>query len=279
MDLFFETCKHNETVNWVFFTDCETPINPPNNLTFIEYSFQTYKELVSSKLAINFDPDSPYKLCDIKPALGYIHADLIQGFDFFGYGDIDVVYGNIRKFYTDDVLKYHCISSHWDRLSGHLCLLKNTKLNQQAFYRIGKWRELFENPNHLGLDESKFSKIYLRHKKFPGWLRRIYSFHDRYQRSAYFKEQFSTVLFPQPWLDGSLEHPEIWYWKEGKLTNNKDKDKQFLYLHFMNWKSRRWLREQWGDEAAWESLASINHVPPGKISDGWSISQKGFYPL
>ncbi len=33
---------------------------------------------------MDFKPSSPYKLCDLKPALGFIHADRIQGFDFLG---------------------------------------------------------------------------------------------------------------------------------------------------------------------------------------------------
>ena len=47
-----------------------------------------------------FDPSDPYKLCDLKPAYGHIHERDIAGYRFFGYGDIDIVYGQISDFYT-----------------------------------------------------------------------------------------------------------------------------------------------------------------------------------
>jgi len=278
-ELYLETCKFNESINWFFLTDCEIPNATYSNVSFIEFTFAKYKALVSSKLGINFNPDSPYKLCDIRPALGYIHQDIIEGFDYYGFGDIDVVYGNIRKFYTDDILTYNCISSHRNRISGHLCLFKNTLLNKEVFFKIENWQSLFLDKNHLGIDESKLTKIYLRHKKYPEWLRKIYGFHDPYQRSCYFKEQYSTILFPHPWVDGTMEHPQLWYWRKGKLTNNKDGNREFMYLHFMNWKSSLWLRKMWGDKAAWESLDKLNYVPKENVSIGWAIGRDGFHSL
>lgn len=45
-----------------------------------------------------------YKLCDFKPTYGLIFSEYIAKYDFWGMGDIDVIYGNIRDFITEDVL-------------------------------------------------------------------------------------------------------------------------------------------------------------------------------
>ncbi|MCX4026104.1 hypothetical protein H0A36_11260 [Endozoicomonas sp. SM1973] len=279
IDLYIESCKYNPTIDWIFFSDCGPPQNKADNITIHHMSFNDYKQYISKKLEINFSCCQPYKLCDLKPSYGYIHEDILTNYDYYGFGDIDVIYGDIRQFYTEKVLTHNCISSHWDRVSGHLALFKNTELNRNAFRKIKNWQQLMGNENHFGIDESKLSKIYLRHKKYPDWLRKAYGFFSPYQKNCYFKEQYSTILTDKPWIDGTLDHPEVWFWKNGKLTNNKDADREFLYLHFMNWKSSMWLPEKHGNKAAWEDLSSINNVPLSQIKNGWSISPQGFLPL
>jgi len=278
-DLYLESCCSNSSVNWIFISDCVGPNNAPDNTQFIHTSFGDYKKLVSEKLGINFNPSSAYKLCDLKPAYGYIHQELLSSYDFWGFGDIDVIYGDIRQFYTDELLsKYNSLSSHWDRVSGHLFLMKNTSIFREAFKQIPAWKQLLEDQKHHGIDESKFSKVFLRHKKYPAWLRKIYGVTDPRQRHAYFAEQYSTILSPQPWFDGQWQHPEEWVWKNGKLHNSTD-SREFMYLHFMNWKSNTWLDKSRGKTAAWEDLSTLNHVPTGSAGKGFTINRTGFHPL
>ncbi|MEY8239675.1 MAG: hypothetical protein RPT25_04970 [Cycloclasticus sp.] len=278
-DLYLESCRSNSSVNWIFISDCAAPNNAPDNTQFIHTSFDDYKSLVSEKLGIKFNPSSAYKLCDLKPAYGYIHQELLRTYDFWGFGDIDVIYGDIRQFYTDELLsKFHSLSSHWDRVSGHLFLMKNSAIFREAFKKIPNWQQLLEDQKHHGIDESKFSKVFLRHKKYPAWLRKIYGLTDPLQRHAYFAEQYSTILSPQAWFDGQWLHPEEWIWKAGKLHNSTD-NREFMYLHFMNWKSNAWLDKSRGETAAWEGLNTLNHVAIGSASEGFSINRTGFHPL
>ena len=75
-------------------------------------------------LGIAFDAADPYKLCDLKPCLAFIHERDVADFEFFGYGDIDVVYGNIGKFYTEEIReRFSVLSTHPERLSGHFTVL------------------------------------------------------------------------------------------------------------------------------------------------------------
>ena len=44
-------------------------------------------------------------------------------YDFWGFGDMDVVLGDIRKFITDDVLSKNDVIGH----AGHMQIFKNCK--------------------------------------------------------------------------------------------------------------------------------------------------------
>ena len=48
---------------------------------------------------------TPYKLCDYKPAYGEIFAPELSGYDFWGYGDMDLVFGDLRAYFTEDKLR------------------------------------------------------------------------------------------------------------------------------------------------------------------------------
>ena len=84
-------------------------------MSFVPISFDDFKGLVRERLKIAFDPAQPYKLCDIKPALGAVHEREIADYPFFGYGDIDVIYGDISRFYSKEKFAdLDVISTHPD---------------------------------------------------------------------------------------------------------------------------------------------------------------------
>lgn len=269
-DFFFESLSRNPDINWLFYTDCGLPDNPPPNARFIECSFHDYCQKVSSALGINFQPSSPYKLCDIKPAYGFIHADKISEFDFFAFGDMDVVYGQLRHWLTPDVLKkYDLISTHNTRVSGHLCLLRNTDNLRHAFQLVPDWQKVFENPNHCFFDENHFSRLFLLRKNFPTWLRKSIFFFNTRHRRALFREAFSTTHARVPWIDGSKNFPSCWTWNNGLLTNNLTGNKDFPYLHFFMWKM-----EDWKNQPTEKLLAN-----PALYKEAcWTISAEGFQP-
>ena len=55
---------------------------------------------IKLKGMLNINLRSPYKLCDLKPAYGYIFNNLLKDFDYWGYSDLDLLFGNL-----DELLK------------------------------------------------------------------------------------------------------------------------------------------------------------------------------
>lgn len=261
---FLESCRPNTEYDWIFYTDCGIPEKHPNNTKFIEISFDDYKKRVSLSLGINFNPESAYKLCDLKPALGYIHADEIQHYDFFGFGDIDIICGNLNTFFTDRKLnEYDIISAHYRRLSGHFCLLRNTDEMRKMFFRVEGWRDELESQIHTAFDEKSFSDLFVRHKSLPPKLRRIICQFYRLPKRASFEEAYSTPDTKPVWHDGSRNYPKVWFYENGKLTNDQDDSREFPYLHFLYWKKDVWK-------------INISNELLEYPSSRWSIDSSGF---
>lgn len=274
---YLESCRWNPTIDWLFFTDCDIPKNPPTNTKFIQMSFLDYQQLVSERLSIDFSPSGAYKICDIRPAFGVVHAEHIAGYDYFGFSDLDIIYGDLRAFYTDNVLTYNTLSTHQRRVSGHLFLIKNDEKWINAFRKMSDWQGLMSNPQFQGADEVSFAKVLRGSIRIPSSVTKVWGWFDSYKQNHLFQERYSTILSEYTWIDGSYNYPTQWLWSRGKLTT--ETGKEMMYLHFMNWKSSRYLRERYGQQSAWELLPHLIEPDFIDFSGGFCISHSGFSPI
>lgn len=268
MSYFLQSCRFNPDVQWLFFTDCGTPPDAPGNVQFRAVSFADYCANVSSRLGIAFQPQSPYKLCDLKPALGYVHANELSGFDYWGFSDIDLVYGDLRSYFSAERLqRFDLLSTHERRISGHLCLLRNNVQMREAFMQVPGWKAKLSSSEHIAFDEGAFSRLFIRHKNWPAWLRRLADARNPWWQRSEFAESFSTPSGRVAWLDGGFEFPQRWIWRQGQLRNDRDGVRQFPYFHFIGWKCDAWPAYEEQELAGDAALAT---------QDAWCITTEGF---
>ena len=268
MPLFLESCRHNADIDWLLFSDCGQPENVPDNVRIEAMDYAAYCALVSQRLGIAFAPENPYKLCDIKPALGFIHEEHLRGYDFWAFGDLDLIYGRLRDYFTTSRLaRYDLLTTHARRVSGHLTLLRNTQAMRELFKRMPRWQERFSDQTHHALDEGAFSRLFLWRKNFPKPLFNLVGFFNPLRRRSEFVEAFSTPDGCIPWIDGSFTVPRRWYWREGSLTNDHDGDRQFPYFHFAIWKRGAWSKNAHPAAEAMLTLAK---------EQAWMMDEQGF---
>ncbi|MDM8348427.1 hypothetical protein P8H27_05900 [Pseudomonas sp. sp1636] len=265
MPFFVASCRANPDIDWLLFSDCGELPGAPDNLEVRAISFADYCQQAGAKLEIAFAPESPYKLCDLKPALGFIHADELEGYDFWGFSDIDLVYGQLRRYFTDQRLaRYELLSTHERRVSGHFCLLRNNARMREAFRSVEGWRRLLANPRHQAFDEVAFSRLFIRRKNWPAGLRRLLDAANPWRRRSEFAEAYSTPNGRIAWVDGSFDFPQRWFWDNGVMRTDRGDEREFPYFHFIAWKTG-WhaaLPEQGADWA---------------LGSRWSISATGFH--
>lgn len=155
---FIHSCSFNPTIDFVIITEnIETITNKPQNVKIIYKTLNEIKATASKKLGFAVNIDYPYKLCDFKPAYGFLFGEIIEGYDFWGHGDLDVVYGNIRTFMTDEILKnFDIVSSRHDYITGTFCLYRNNKMANELFMQSRDYKKVFSSPQHFCFDECNF---------------------------------------------------------------------------------------------------------------------------
>ena len=104
--LWLKTCSTNPTIDFIVSTDDKTQYDYPENVkVHYEFSFDDIRKKFQSHFDFKISLERPYKICDYRPAFGELFAEYLTDYDFWGHCDIDVLWGNFRKFVTDDVLK------------------------------------------------------------------------------------------------------------------------------------------------------------------------------
>ncbi len=96
-------------------------------------NLDTFRELASKEVGFKVCLKTPYKLCDYKILWRIAIEDEMKNgnYEYWGYFDIDVIYGNLGKFLTDDFIrKYEKLFD-----TGNFSLLRNTEKTNNLYKR------------------------------------------------------------------------------------------------------------------------------------------------
>lgn len=142
--------EDNPTVDFILFTD-QVLSDIPDNVSCVKCDLAFIQQLAKKNVWPECRLEHPYKLCDYKTAYGELFCDYIKGYDFWGHCDVDQVFGNIRRFITDDILERH------DRIGveGFFTLYHNTPEVNHHYWNLGEdfIKQAFTEQGIFGLDE------------------------------------------------------------------------------------------------------------------------------
>lgn len=153
-DFFLKSCKYNPSFTWLILNANYIPPLIPENVHFKNISLYELSSLIKKELGIIPQINHPYKLVDFKPAYGLIFRQELVNYDFWGYSDIDLVYGNIAHFITYDITEnYDIISPSKDFIPGHFALYRNVNKINSLFKNCLNWRSVLADSKCYCFDE------------------------------------------------------------------------------------------------------------------------------
>lgn len=228
-DLFLESCSYNKEIEFLIYSDQKYELATPSNVQFSYWEFAKFKDLVSYKLKLTERARkafSPYKLCDYKPAYGKIFEDYLRDFDYWGFCDVDLIFGRIF-----DILKIKDFLQNERILTqGHLTFYKNTqRINSMFLHELKgtiKFRQAIEFKEPAFFDEI-FMPAICRDNKVKQYGENVF---------ADILPQYATLTIA-PSCAVNNEVKQRFYWRCGHLfqTFNKDGqafERELIYIHF-----------------------------------------------
>lgn len=214
MPYYLSSCRYNPNVDFLFFTNLPPLNESPGNVIYHKMNFDTLIKLAEQKLRLEIKFEAPYKLCDLKPAYGLIFQDYISDYDFWGHGDIDLIYGRISSFYTRKKLKrFDVLTCRRGIVSGQLTLYRNLLCINSLFLGIKNLNNLINSSRSEYVDEQHMYTL-LKEKK--GTVK------------TFFKEMLSEDALNRM----RNRHHYLYSWKNGRLVDMLLL-KETLLFHFI----------------------------------------------
>lgn len=94
-----------------------------SNIHYISMNLKEAESVFEKVIGMKICLKTPYKLCDYKPVWWAVIGEAINDYDYWGHIDTDVIYGNLSKFLTEDLLGDHTKIFE----QGNLTIYKNTE--------------------------------------------------------------------------------------------------------------------------------------------------------
>lgn len=229
--LFVRSIENNPSIDFLIFSNCKWG-ELPQNLKIVSTSFEDIRVNIESNFDFPICLDKPYKLCDYKPAFGEIFKSYIEGYDFWGHCDFDMIFGDLRAFITDEKL------CNFDKIyiQGHLSLYRNTERVNLLYKQDGgdlNYRDVFSTNDICVFDEVDgiyhkcnvngirvYTKI--EYIDIYPYINRMWQTRDMYHLNNKVPKNYSKQAFG--YCDG---HVYKWYKEKGII-----KKKEYAYIHF-----------------------------------------------
>jgi hypothetical protein len=229
MDCILRSCAANPDIDWLLLTDNPSRKNFPPNVRAHLTSVEEFRQLFSDRLGFTVNLPKSEMLTIFKPAFGIFFEELLAGYDFWGCCDLDMIFGDLRKFLREDILAAH------DKIlcRGHLTLYRNTPEVNRYFMRdcpgVKGYREVFQAGKFYQFDERSGVNLIFRYYN-------LRQFHDEFIVDVVPPTHLKITRFEGGVIKNQPE--QVFYWYQGKVFHayyNCDRginDDEYAYIHF-----------------------------------------------
>ena len=102
-DLWKNAVAYNNTIDFKLITDNDVN-DVPSNMEVIKMGFVEIEKKISSFFDFPVVIGNGYKMSEYQPIFALIFPELVEGAEFWGYCEMDLILGNLRHFFTDEIL-------------------------------------------------------------------------------------------------------------------------------------------------------------------------------
>lgn len=228
--VFLRSVAMNPTIDFLLITDCSVD-NLPSNFRVHSCTFDEMRKRLQALFDFPIVLDRPYKLCDYKPVWGLAFSEYLEGYDFWGYCDLDVIFGDIRKFISDSILESH------DKIYelGHLTYYRNTAEVIERYKLSGgiDYITTFTTHEITAFDEYAGMQNIYDKNSFPTYHKRDCA--DITYRNVRFT--LTNFHVPEELVAHNNYDKQVFYCENGKVYRAYVKDgsilcEEFNYIHF-----------------------------------------------
>ena len=250
--LFLQSLANQQTLDLLLLSDTE-PTELPTNVRRVEMTLDQVRELATGRLGTPVRLERTRNICDLKPAYGMVFAEFTQGYEYWAFGDEDVLYGDLDRMLaphldgTTDLITPSMMNKTRTEggIQGHLTVLRNDRRTNELAISDPAYKQVLVSQEHWAYDENSWR----RGPESSSFTKVVKEAEARGELSIHWGLPAVT----------HVPRPGRWYVYDGR-TLRADNGVEFLYYH---WGRMRHRNVQWPG--------------PEQAADGVAFDRYGFY--
>jgi hypothetical protein len=161
----------------LFIADFAKTMKPLGYDWILDTDLPDFRRRVKETLGIDYPGvRGTSNVWDYRGSFGELYSEELDGYEYWGIMDFDVVFGRVNKFLPDDRLSELDVwSSHNEYVCGCFSLFKNSPEVNSLFRQCPEWKDKMTDPNPSGWVEMEYSRELER-----SGLKYDYTFHQGY---------------------------------------------------------------------------------------------------
>jgi len=227
-ELWLKSCEYNPSIDFLIFTDDTAVYDYPNNVKVKYCSFEDIKNRIQNNFEFDIEIEKPWTLSLFKPAYGQIFKEELKKYDFWGYCDVDLMWGDIRTFITEELTqKYERIGT-----KGHASIYKNNDIVNGRYLNVvsetADYKKVFQGKSKYSFDENGMDEIY-EELGIPYYFAPNFAHLEKYEPSFYLKRLPKEKLYTNEY--------QVFLWEKGKLNRifldkGEVLKQEYMYIHY-----------------------------------------------
>lgn len=227
--LVFHSVAHNASIDWLIIGDQPPDYPLPPNVSFVPSTLQEIEREIERTCETRTVIKHAYDLARLKPTFGLCFKKYLEGYDFWGHVDLDMIYGDLRAFLPEAILESH------DRIycRGHLSLFRNNPEVNRYFMLEAPgapyYKDVLANISRVPFDEwdgiwkiFRYHRIKQYHAEVIADIRAPSTYKVRRFEATELKNHTHQVFY---WHQGKT-YQAYYHWEGGLF------DHEIAYIHF-----------------------------------------------
>ena len=160
--LYLHTLANQHTLDLLLLSDAQPPGLPPN-ARLVPMTFDQLRALATARLGTPVRLCRTRNICDLRPAYGLVFEEFIRGYEYWAFGDEDMLYGDLDRMLAphldgtvDLVVPGTNKSKTQGAVQGPLTVIRNHPRTNQLVIKDPVYPQVLASDEHWAYDETSW---------------------------------------------------------------------------------------------------------------------------
>jgi hypothetical protein len=156
--LYLHSLARQKTLDLLLVSDSNPP-DLPSNARRVDMTLDGLREFATARLGMPVRLHRMRNICDLRPAYGLVFEEFTQGYDYWAFGDEDVLYGDLDGMLAPELDgNADLVVPGTDGKSGHLTMVRNGARTNQLAMKDPVYERVLMSREHWAYDETSWRR-------------------------------------------------------------------------------------------------------------------------